>query len=702
MSEFAGTRILCLRIPNWPVQAAARRLRAAGESGVLLAVRTRANWTDSGVSRPASGGRAAGGAGGGAAGGVGGVLLEDWRLLRELFPAVRSGPAVVAVDRGAWELGVRPGLPLAEARSLARPVIRRGDRGAVKSGAGAQSVGGRQSGVTNSAGVQFVEWCPESDRRELLELSLVARRFAPVVALDTLPLPDSLLLDITGCAHLFGGESELAEELLSEVQAAGLRGVAGIGNRVSSAWAMAHWDPADGELRDFLGQSGLRERLAGAGAGGVSSGLRVSGAASWRVRRLPAGEDRPWLDILPISAGRLPLADVEILRDLGVLQLGRLLRLPLQDLPARLSGLAVERVQQLQGVVPELLVNLPEANPIVAEWSEEQPASGLGDLHWVLGKLAGVISGELKQRRQMCGGVECEVRLGCGEWLRFGAGLVRPTQDAELLSEVAGLRLEYLLGDEQRRIASAGRSSGDDASGDDAVVRGEYLRLVVEPVVLVRLRALAAQLPPARQRNLFGELQDASEPVEQLAALVSRLTGRLGRERVLRVQERADVCPEQSLRLEALPDAVQGGGAGAAERVLWNLAGESVSATGGGELRAAGRSGVDAASVLPRPMRLLEPAVEVTAGLLREGEEPAGGQSGQAAMGQLRRVPAVLAGGQQWEVEAWSAAERLQTGWWTERSCQRDYYVVRVRGGGRFWLYRDLQTGRWYLQGFFD
>jgi hypothetical protein len=27
---------------------------------------------------------------------------------------------------------------------------------------------------------------------------------------------------------------------------------------------------------------------------------------------------------------------------------------------------------------------------------------------------------------------------------------------------------------------------------------------------------------------------------------------------------------------------------------------------------------------------------------------------------------------------------------------------VRVRGGGRLWLYRDLQTGRWYLQGFFD
>jgi len=596
-----------------------------------------------------------------------GVLLEDWRLVRELFPASRSGPAVVAVDRGAWELGVRPGLPLAEARSLARPVLRRG----------AKSVAG--GGAAVQPAVQFEEWRPEEDRRELEELALIARRFAPVVSLDALPLPDSLLLDITGCEHLFGGELELAEELLGEVWGSGLRAVAGIG------------------------------------------GGKVLGAASWRVRRLPCGEDRPWLDMLPITAGRLPLSDIEILRDLGVVQLGRLLNLPREDLPARLSVVAVERVQQLQGVLSEHLVNLPEANPIESEWSEEQPASGLGDLHWVLGRLSGVLSGELVRRRQMCGGLECEVKLGSGEWLQFGAGLVRPTQDAGLLGEVICLRLEYLLSDEQRRIAVGGLSSAVGASAVGGVEgtaaaagAGGFLRLVVEPVVLVRMRALAAQLPPARQRNLFGELQDVSEPVEQLAALVSRLTGRLGRERVLRLGERADVRPEYSVRVEPLPDAVQAGGAGAAERALWNLAGLSggvggVGIGGVGGVKS-GRGAVvagaelvgDLAGVLPRPLRLLEPAVDVTVGLLREVEEPVGSRSPLQWREQLRRVPLVVAEGQRWEVEWWSGAERLQTGWWTDRPCQRDYYVVRVRGGGRLWLYRDLQTGRWYLQGFFD
>ena len=701
-------RILCLRFPNWPVQVAARRLRNRGEAAAPLALRTRAEWTDAGVGT-VGGGR--GGATGNVAG-LTGVLLEDWRLVRELFPAARTGPAVVAVDRGAWERGVRPGLPLAEARSLAqvRPV-RGGKRQArVKPAAAGSAAAGHQVDATAGAGagatqlsVQFVEWNPEEDRRELELLGEVARRFAPVVALDELPLPDSLLLDITGCEHLFGGERELAEELLREISDAGLQAVVGVGGRVSAAWAIAHWDPSESEWRAVAG-----------GASGLESGVHprvLSG--SYRVRCLPVGSDRPGIDRLPITAARLPQADVSVLRDLGVGDVGRLLRLPVQDLPSRLSAEAVQRVQQLSGVLPEYLVNLPERDPIVADWSEEQPAQGLRDLMWVLSRLSAVVAGELVRRRQMCGGVECEFRLGSGENLQFAAGLVRPTQDAELLSEVSSLRLEYLLADEQRRGVSG-------AAGGEVVPEG-YLRLAVEPVVLVRFRALAAQLPPARQRSLFGESLTAEEPVEHLAALVSRLTGRLGGERVLRVSERADVRPEFSLRCEPVPDAMQAGGAGAAERALERLAGLAEpldrlktpvrrGARGVADQQSsgsviAGRVGAgipDATSVVPRPLRLLEVPVDVTAELLLEGVEPLPGQSFVAAEQQLRRYPQVRAEGQVWEVEGWSAAERLQTGWWTDRPCQRDYYVVLVRGGSRLWLYRDLQTGRWYLHGVFD
>ena len=43
------------------------------------------------------------------------------------------------------------------------------------------------------------------------------RRYSPVVALDP---PDGLLIDVTGAAHLHGGEAALLRDLLSRLQAA--------------------------------------------------------------------------------------------------------------------------------------------------------------------------------------------------------------------------------------------------------------------------------------------------------------------------------------------------------------------------------------------------------------------------------------------------------------------------------------------------
>ena len=49
---------------------------------------------------------------------------------------------------------------------------------------------------------------PAADAQELERLSALMERFTPMVALDP---PDGLLLDISGCAHLFGGERQLAD-----------------------------------------------------------------------------------------------------------------------------------------------------------------------------------------------------------------------------------------------------------------------------------------------------------------------------------------------------------------------------------------------------------------------------------------------------------------------------------------------------------
>ncbi|WP_171014062.1 DNA polymerase Y family protein [Chitinivorax sp. B] len=45
--------------------------------------------------------------------------------------------------------------------------------------------------------------------------------------------------------------------------------------------------------------------------------------------------------------------------------------------------------------------------------------------------------------------------------------------------------------------------------------------------------------------------------------------------------------------------------------------------------------------------------------------------------------------------------ERIEAGWWNGQPIKRDYVVATGPSGARYWLFRDLLTGQWYLQGIF-
>jgi protein ImuB len=46
--------------------------------------------------------------------------------------------------------------------------------------------------------------------------------------------------------------------------------------------------------------------------------------------------------------------------------------------------------------------------------------------------------------------------------------------------------------------------------------------------------------------------------------------------------------------------------------------------------------------------------------------------------------------------------ERIAGQWWEGRDKTRDYFEVEDSQGKRFWIFRVLQTGRWYLHGRFQ
>jgi protein ImuB len=46
-----------------------------------------------------------------------------------------------------------------------------------------------------------------------------------------------------------------------------------------------------------------------------------------------------------------------------------------------------------------------------------------------------------------------------------------------------------------------------------------------------------------------------------------------------------------------------------------------------------------------------------------------------------------------------SGPERIESGWWDRADAARDYYIAQADNGARLWVFRDLRTGGWYLQG---
>ena len=63
-------------------------------------------------------------------------------------------------------------------------------------------------------------------------------RYTPLVGLDP---PDGLPLDISGCAHLFGGEAALARDLMRRLGSAGLQARVAVAGTVGCAWAVARF-----------------------------------------------------------------------------------------------------------------------------------------------------------------------------------------------------------------------------------------------------------------------------------------------------------------------------------------------------------------------------------------------------------------------------------------------------------------------------
>jgi len=239
-------------------------------------------------------------------------LTTDWFTLRQpplkKLPFVLRAPShgrmvITAVNAVALAKGIDTGMVLADARALIPNLEVQDDK----------------PDLIDKLLKRLAEWCI---------------RFSPTVAVDP---PDGLLLDATGCAHLWGGDAGYVADITKKLQTRGYDVRVSMADTVGVAWGVARFG---------------KETLV-----------------------IPAGQHWEALMTLPPEALRLETETAERLHKLGLRQAKQFMKMPRASLRRRFGqhfmmrldmaiGQEMEVIEPVHPIVP-YQERLPCLEPIV-------------------------------------------------------------------------------------------------------------------------------------------------------------------------------------------------------------------------------------------------------------------------------------------------------------------------------------------------
>lgn len=281
-----------------------------------------------------------------------------------------GGSRVVVCSKLAQQLGVFSGMSLAEAQALLHPTLL------------------VEHKIPLNQPTAYEPADHELDRERLHKLAHSCQRFTPHYGVDDSPSPESLLLDLTGCTHLFGGETAMAVAIVEDFRERDFQVRVGLAPTWGAAWAAARY------------------------LGNPSESYQVILTSQLTAKLSP----------LPIEALRLPPTTITMLHELGIRTLGQVRSLPRSTLPARFGPLLLKRLNQAWGDEQEILSTETYHEPLVATWVGEFPLLDQQCLKVVCGALLDQLLERLRPRREGVRTLRCGLRdtKGCLEELIVG------------------------------------------------------------------------------------------------------------------------------------------------------------------------------------------------------------------------------------------------------------------------------------------
>jgi len=351
-----------------------------------------------------------------------------------------------------------------------------------------------------------------------------AGRFSPWVAPEG---SDALVLDITGCAHLFGGEAGLAETFEAEAVALGLSLRFGIADTRGAAWAVARYagagarllpagDAIDQEVRATRSRAQKRRWERGGAPPPPVPGRAARGLSPI----VPPGATAAHLGPLPVAALRLAPASVAALEALGLARISDLIEVPRAALARRLGPEAMLRLDQALGRVPEPVAPVAPPPVFALRLTLPEPIGRREDVLGGLDRLLGPLCVRLRMAGMGARRLRFDLLRVDGGAQRVEVGLARAADRPEAIAPLIALRLE-----------------GIDAGFGIEALRLEAVE--VEPRVA------------GQHRGQLAAGAAAQAAPEALADLIGLLGARLGLEALTRLHPADSHIPEKAASVMA-------------------------------------------------------------------------------------------------------------------------------------------------------
>ncbi|MEM9496869.1 MAG: DNA polymerase Y family protein [Pseudomonadota bacterium] len=367
-----------------------------------------------------------------------------------------------------------------------------------------------------------------SEMRFLQSLARWAEALSPWVSVDG---PTGLMLDITGCAHLFGGEGAMLEQIETEARDFGLTARCGIAGTVGAAWALARFagigpghdrngDAIDQEARATRSRAAKRRHWE---RGGTAPAVRGMEDRTPPNRIAPTGGIYQAITPLPVAALRITQDETAALNRLGLRRIGDLLGQPRAPLARRFGKGLMMRLDQITGAMPEPVSPSRPPPRFATRLSLPDPIGLREDMAAALDRLVPRLCELLETEGQGARLVRLEAHRCDGGATEIEIGLARPADTPHRIRPLINLRLDDI----------------DAGFGID----------------MMRLEAIVVE--PMQRRTIAGHLEAAAAAHTRMSQdtalqdLLGRLGGRVGFEAITRRHPVSSHIPEKTAQVLA-------------------------------------------------------------------------------------------------------------------------------------------------------